>query len=118
MRREAATFLRIVAPFDAQLLKSNLSDAPTTTSGLQAYLAPLAKVASNLVSAILDAGFSGPAAAPARTMAIAAEAVAADIQSVTASNWASGKSLIAHDEGTVSQEARNVRADLGLHATT
>jgi hypothetical protein len=51
-------------------------------------------------------------------MAIAAEAVVADIGSVTASNWSSEEPVIARDEATVGKEDRLVRADLDIPATS
>ena len=118
-KREAATFLEIIAPFNAATTRIDLSGAkPMTTAELQVFLAPLAKASNTLVSAILSAAFTGLAATPARTMAIAAEAVVADIGSVTASNWSSEEPVIARDEATVGKEDRLVRADLDIPATS
>jgi len=117
MKREAAVFLRIVSPFNSETTTIDLSDAkPMTTAGLQAFLAPLGKVSNALVGSTLSAGFTGQAATAARTMAIAAEAIVADIQSVTASNWTSERAIIVRDEGTVGSEGRVIRADLGIPA--
>jgi hypothetical protein len=114
-RREAATFLRVASPYDAVVKQVNASklDSPTT-AGLQAALAPLVRASNTFTSGILSASFTGQAAGAARTMAIAVEAVVADIQSVTKANWTSERYVIAHAEETVGDENKVVRADLGL----
>lgn len=118
-RREAATFVRLVSPYSAAVKQADVSklDSPTT-AGLQATLAPLVAASNTFTSGILSASFSGQAAGAARTMAIAVEAVVADIQGVTKANWTSEKNVIAHSEETVGQENNVVRADLGLPTET
>jgi hypothetical protein len=51
-------------------------------------------------------------------MAIAAEAIFADIQSVTAPDWSSELPLIANDESTVRSEASAMLAKLSVRAAT
>jgi hypothetical protein len=117
--REGATFLKLVAPYNAERAKLDADKAtPTTTAGLQAFLAPLVKASNTLAAALQHAGFTGPAATPALTMAISVEAVVADIQSATISNWPSEKTVIAGDEKTVNGEDKVLRATLGLPTAT
>ena len=69
--REGATFLKLVAPYNAERAKLDPDKAnPTTTAGLQAFLAPLVTASNTLAAALQHAGFTGSAATPALTMAI------------------------------------------------
>lgn len=115
--REGATFLRLVEPYNTEIAKFTASAVkPSTTAALRAYLAPLVAASNTLVSGLIGTAFSGQAASSTRTLAIGAEAVVADVQSVTVSNWASEKVVIDHDMATVKGEENVVRADLDLHA--
>jgi hypothetical protein len=117
--REATTFLKLVSPYNLAVKKLDASKSDsTTTSELQASLAPLVTASNTFTSGILSASFTGQAATAARTMAIAVEAVVADIQSVTIATWVSERSVIAHAEETVGDESNVVRADVGLPAVT
>ncbi|MGA2530673.1 MAG: hypothetical protein ABSG36_16135 [Acidimicrobiales bacterium] len=115
--REAAEFLRLALPYDDSIKQLDLAkiDA-TTTGGLQASLGPVVAASNKFTGEILGASFTGRAATAARTMAIAVEAVVADIQSVTITNWTSERPAIAQAEKTVGEEANVVRVDVGLRA--
>lgn len=117
--REAAKYLKLVAPYDAERAKiaaSNIS--PTTTAALQASLAPLVAASNTFASGIQHAGFTGQEATPALTMAIAVESVVADIQAATKGNWTAQKSVIAQAQATVTSEGNRLRSALGLPAAT
>jgi hypothetical protein len=115
--REAATFLKLVAPYNSERTRVVASEANArSTAELQAFLAPLVTASNTFAGAIQRSGFTGPAATPAQTLAIGVESVVADIESATRADWTSDKAVIARAEGQVDHEDDALRAILGLPA--